>query len=180
MKVAVRRYFTIPKNREISYDYIRVLSCFLVILAHASGSAQGYPGEFIRTLVLTAMPIFFFLSGALVLNDPRTENVGSFYWRRFVGVVVPFLMYGIIYTGWIDQGNLIPGLVTTEKILTVIHLVPTALVKNLAAPQAGHLWFVYSLTGLYLVSPFLRRGLIHLGGGAPEMLDLPDIYALCD
>ena len=159
MKEKIKKYFTIPEGRESIYDFIRVISCFCVIVIHASIETQGVTGAVFQVVSRTALPMFFLLSGALILGDERKESMGRFYWKRFVSILVPFLLYGIVYTGWVNQGHEIPEHMSRADLIVLFREIPNAVKLNLKEMQFFHLWFMYAILGLYLITPFLKTGL---------------------
>ena len=159
LKEKITNYFTIPEGRESIYDFIRVISCFGVIMIHASIETQGVSGAILQVASRTALPMFFLLSGVLVLGSDHEESIGRFYWKRFVSILVPFMLYGIVYTGWVNQQHEIPEHITRADIFVIFREIPNALKLNLQEMQFFHLWFMYAILGFYLVTPFLKTGL---------------------
>ena len=75
-------------QRIFYYDFLRAFAIFAVILCHVDGLI-GYsfynlklamPG-LLTCIALTGVPIFFMLSGALLLN--RAYSLKEFYKKRF-------------------------------------------------------------------------------------------------
>lgn len=141
-------------NRNIYYDKIRILAMFLVIGVHAVGSiaqfAQGGVQETVAGILDSinslGVPIFFALSGLLILSKDYTDIIG-FYKKRLIRIGIPYLIYSILYvcyfTGY-EEKNILG--------------IPAAYVKDIltANVHATH-WFVYSIMGLYFAAPFLSR-----------------------
>ncbi len=96
-----------PSEKKIIYwaDLIRVIAIFLVVVIHVSGQVTNVWGK-IPTLewmigniyggiARVAVPLFFMISGYLLL--PRSESLGSFYTKRMPRVVIPFVVWSVIY-----------------------------------------------------------------------------------
>jgi surface polysaccharide O-acyltransferase-like enzyme len=133
-------------------DLIRVVATVLVVTVHVSGQITNIWGKvpesdwFIANIyggiARICVPLFFMISGYLLL--PRSESLGTFYRKRMPKVVIPFIAWSLIYLGWYCGNH--PGTCTPS------------LVRNLLFVQGTyyHLWFMYSLIGIYLILPVLR------------------------
>lgn len=138
----------------IHFDIVRVIACIMVIVMHSPipGYNASLHGPFLTlTSYLTApcVPLFFMVSGALLL--PRKEGVDAFqYLKKRIGkILYPTVCFSLFYM-FINKGN----------------VDSTLLIKNLCSipfSTQGHgiLWFMYVLIGLYLlipiISPWIRN-----------------------
>jgi len=142
-------------SRDVVNDIIRIVAMFLVIGVHWFGSLEKYwPQDgaslFIYGLIdkLTGfgVPLFFSLSGYYILGKEITDIKG-FYYKRFVRVVVPYLLYAALYmlyfTVYEDHQ---PALFLKNYIINM-----------LTGNVHGTHWFVYSILGLYFATPFLSK-----------------------
>jgi surface polysaccharide O-acyltransferase-like enzyme len=127
-------------------DLIRVLAAFLVVLAHVrySGNGGGLAIIFYYILTRVAVPLFFIVSGFLLLS--KNESYVDFFRKRALKVFIPFLIWSIIYLLWQGEGLDQP----------FVEILKTYFVKILRGPRESHLWFFYELFGLYLFTPILR------------------------
>ncbi len=133
-------------------DLIRVVATFLVITVHVSGQITNVWGKvpevdwFIANIyggiARICVPLFFMISGYLLL--PRSESLGTFYRKRIPKILIPLIAWSLIYLGWYCGNH--PGTCTPP------------LIQNLLFVQGAyyHLWFLYSLLGIYLILPVLR------------------------
>lgn len=161
MKEKIKKYFTVSDSRRMIYDYIRILACLGIICLHTTGDRSEPLGVFFQTTSRIALPLFVLLSGVLLLGNPKKEPYLKFYWKRFVKIVVPYLIYGAIYTGWVNPGHVIPEKLTWEGVKTVILCFPDSAKLNMKMEtvQYFHLWFMLMIIGFYIVAPFFQRGL---------------------
>lgn len=159
MKDKLKKYFTVPESRSMVYDYIRILACLGIICLHTTGDRADTVGVFFETTSRVALPMFVLLSGILILGSPKREPYLKFYWKRFVKIVVPYLIYGAIYTGWVNAGHVIPEKITWEGLKYAIQCIPVSIKLNMQTMQYFHLWFMLMIIGFYLVAPFFQRGL---------------------
>lgn len=135
------------KKRDLSLDIIRILACLLVVFMHApipSGKADGLFLGALSYLTAPCIGLFFMVSGALLL--PVKQDLFTFLKRRLSKIVVPTVVWTAIYLALNVYCN---G--SETDILRAVMSVP------LSAQGHGVLWFMYSLTGLYLLAPILSE-----------------------
>ena len=137
------------QKRVIWLDWLRLVACFLVMLTHSTEPFYlGGEGSLILTHsdavwvavldVFSRAAVVLFVIASSYLQLPLHYSAGEFFRRRAVRILVPFLIWTIVY-----------ALVWGEPVQNFKDLVWNF---NYAA---GHLWFVYMLIGLYLVIPLL-------------------------
>lgn len=140
--------------RLFHYDYLRFFAVLCIIGIHSSDIVMQTDGEFnlqwwtgllIQIVVRIGLPIFFMISGALLLSG-KEESLSNFYLRRFSKIAIPLLVYSLIY------------LFVFNFKWTILHPMNfiSAVKYILAGPVYYHLWFVYSLLGLYTIAPFIK------------------------
>lgn len=83
--------------RDRGWDVLRVLACIMVIVVHARGpytyhanGALDFWADFYFVFVRAGVPLFVMLSSALLL--PLRQTTGDFLKRRFMRVVLPFVI----------------------------------------------------------------------------------------
>lgn len=154
---------TTMKQRIIFLDYMRVIACFMVIMVHScefffiDGSnigirsiSDGWWVSVIDSAFRCSVPLFVMISAYLLM--PVTTDARCFFKKRLVRVVIPFLIWSVLYATlpylWGDM--------TGDDV--------AALLLRLAYnfnDASGHMWFVYMLIGLYLfmpvISPWLEK-----------------------
>ena len=97
----------------------------------------------LNSLFRSSVPLFVMISGAFLFP---VRNEGAFFRKRFSRVLVPFVVWCVIYAFylyWQRTINLQGALLDILKILVNF------------GTDVGHLWFVYMLLGIYLVAPVL-------------------------
>ena len=90
-----------------------------------------------------AVPLFFMISGALLLNQ-KNEPLSRFFSKRFTKVIIPLIGWSIIYI-------LFRKYSLHQNIDISDHLIELFYKK-----QYFHLWFLYTLIGLYLFIPIFK------------------------
>ena len=136
-------------NRQIWIDWLRVAACFMVFVVHSTepfylggdgalilNETDAFWSSFFDTLVRSCVPLFIIASS--YLQFPTKYPAGEFFKRRTVRVLIPFLIWTIVY-----------ACVWGEPVENFKNLL---LNFNYAA---GHLWFVYMLIGVYILMPIL-------------------------
>jgi len=142
-----------PKKKLFYADLIRVLAVFMVMIIHASApllAAWGKEtpdywmwGNGFDSVVRACVPLFVMLSGALILG--RQEPLGDFFSKRFSRLLLPFVIWVAVFINWriFYIGEVLPP----DKIILMV----------LKGPVYYHLWYLYMVMGLYLITPFLRH-----------------------
>ena len=148
--IATKNKNTVKEIRPtISYDYLdtlRLLACFAVILLHYSGSYTyrfGIPtfdlGILYFTVTRWCVPIFLMITGALLLN--KSYNIKSFYKKRFLRILPPFIFWSFIYIVFKLLNDKI-------KIGDVINMI-------LVNGAEFHFWYIHLIIGLLLFLPLI-------------------------
>ena len=135
------------KEKTSWVDFVRFIGAFLVVLAHIEnwGAGPAWAKNFYYALSRVGVPLFFLISGYLLLS--KQEDLLTFFRKRASRIVIPFLVWSIIYD--VQNSDAFAGGVTLEGILKMF-------IRILRGPRETHLWFFYSLIGLYLLTPILR------------------------
>lgn len=153
----------LARGRTVHLDYLRVLSAIFVVTIHVTDALlYNFPrasGEYIYAVAIQAIvrmgvPLFFMISGALLLSRPATA-VFDVYATRLTRLLVPLTVYSVMYVGAKNPASLLSlggwG-VFFQKVL--------------AGEVFYHLWFVYALAGIYLLAPLLSLALNKASRGA--------------
>ena len=136
-------------NREVWIDWMRVTACLMVMTVHSTEPFYlGGEGSLILTqtdarwvslfdtFVRACVPLFVVASS--YLQFPLHYSTGQFLKRRVIRVVVPFVVWTLVYAlYWGEPADNLRSLLLNFNY------------------AAGHLWFVYMLLGLYLLMPML-------------------------
>ena len=158
-------------------DTLRVTSAFLVIVAHFlmcdafKGTYIGYALCYdVASIVNTT---FLALSGYLIpASLERMPNLGRFYWRKIIRVVVPFTVSYFVMTALAILPALLNETFSTRvPLISVLHggklshmiygMFPTDIniVKYFGSNVYWFVgeWFMWAILGLYLISPLLYK-----------------------
>ena len=153
--------FTEKIKRQVYLDKLRVLATVLVIAVHTVSlgstlvperSAVWYGFEISNYLFLCCNLLFIMISGALLL-PVKGEPAGQFYRKRFLKVLVPMVIYYILYV------------CAKEGFVWLLPDHWGAMLKRilLGAPEeAPHFWLIYVIIWLYVLTPFFRYVVQHI------------------
>ena len=148
------------QRRTINYfQWLRALGALGIVILHAFvtvrvavdaetlGPVRLAIEETISIVVARwAVPVFFMMSGALML-DPEREMGWDKVLRHVWRLVFVLLTFGL-------------GFCLAESVFYHGELSPAAVLEaanNLLAQQSwDHMWFVYELVGYYLMTPLIR------------------------
>lgn len=145
------------QTRNQGLDLLRALACYMVIQVHAGEffyiEAEGkvLPGadamwtNLYNSLFRIAVPLFIMLSGYFLLPI-KEATTGAFFRKRFSRVLIPFVVWCILYAvyQYLMGRSDLPGVFTNILKIPVNYGV-----------EVGHLWYVYMLIGLYLFAPVI-------------------------
>ena len=158
----------IMKQRNYNFDIMRVLACIMIICMHAPMPTVNANGIILSTISYFTAPglcLFFVISGSLLL--PIKTDTTTFLKKRLGKVIMPTLVFTILYIFI----NYITG--EQQNILRTICSIP------FSAQGHGVLWFMYTLIGLYLVSPIISKWLDTATKAEIEFYLLLWIISLC-
>ena len=115
---------------------MRALACFAVILIHASiitNPSEWWANNFYGVIPRFAVPFFFMISGALLTNKKHEPK--AFLKKRLQRVIIPLIVWSVVYYIW-KQDDYKSCLNFFKQLFSF--------------PIYYHLWFLYSMIGVYL------------------------------
>ncbi|MBE5853172.1 MAG: acyltransferase [Lachnospiraceae bacterium] len=144
------------ENRKMYLDYARVMAVMLVIMTHACSAQQNDTAATPWKLTLLTVcagislvcnPLYVMISGALLLSSKKEEKIGRFYYKRFIKIVIPLIIYYLIYLCLAEEVSLLPpkniGAALKQILAGASDVVP-------------HFWMIYVLISLYISAPFVK------------------------
>lgn len=154
-------------SRKVYLEAIRMIASFFVIFNHTGSNgfflfAQRTPGSaafwvylFFSVLCTVSVPLFFMISGALMLNR-ENEPLGSL-WKNKIGknILIIFL-----FAFW----DYLADLLLSPESADLRWMVYSVINGNLTGGRIwyGHLWFLYAYIAYLICLPFLRGMVKHL------------------
>jgi surface polysaccharide O-acyltransferase-like enzyme len=98
------------------------------------------------------------ISGALLLDPRKKEDLRTFYAKRLSRILAPILFRSAFFLLWSMMKGVVKGNPPSAVDL---------LKRILAGTPYFHMWFLYMIATLYLFTPFFRR--IVAGSTRPEI-----------
>lgn len=145
--------------RKQFLDVLRVLATCAVVLMHVLTGAIDVTDASImpeyRSLLLSVMdlvtwcvPIFLLISGYLFLNPERTLTYPVMIKKYCRRIALAILLFGVPYAA--------SELVVAERTFR-IRMIPEALKMTLTGHTWSHMWYLYLILFLYLITPLLKK-----------------------
>ncbi|WP_404396300.1 acyltransferase [Pseudoalteromonas phenolica] len=142
-------------------DNSRIIAIYAVVLLHVSagivtgndvGTEYWWVGNVYDSAVRWCVPVFVMISGALLLDPAKQEDLATFYTKRLSRILVPIMFWSAFFLAWAFLKGVMKG-----NELTVVDL----LKKLLTGKPHYHMWFLYMIISLYLFTPFFRKIVTH-------------------
>lgn len=142
------------KSRILSYDIIRIIAICAVIMVHSSASIliESSPSSFdymvgnvFNSLSRLGVPLFIMLSGALILNENKILTKQKLF-KNIRQLALLLVIWSLIY-----------AIIFRIHVPLVHHeaVSPRVFWESFFLGHY-HLWYLYMMIGLYLVTPILR------------------------
>lgn len=137
-------------NREKNMDFLKVIACIFVVTLHVtafylmnsieSGGFNLFSSTIISVFTRVSVPIFVMISGRYLIKNYTTKK--DFYVKRLPRALVPLIFWNIIYTLF--------------RFIIDPNLNLQSLLKDILMGGASiHLWYLYLLVLLYILTPFI-------------------------
>lgn len=136
-------------------DMMRSFASIAVVFIHAAAGrtagaisfSEGPSWLMVNAILILSrwsVPVFFMLSGALLLDPSRQESTVDFYRKRCARIGLPLIFWSLFY-------------IIFDALLNGNHIsIRDVVAKIISARPEVHLWFIYAIVMLYLVTPFTR------------------------
>lgn len=146
-------------KRDIRLEIMRIVAIFFVIFNHTDNygfylfSNYDYT-DFHFWVYLPfsvfckfAVPIFFMISGALLLE--KKESINDIYKKRVLRMLVVLFLVSLLYYIF----DIVIGVVTLYGIGNFFDFIYGLITGNIR----GHLWFLYAYIVFLMISPLLKK-----------------------
>lgn len=146
-------------DRRIAYyDILNVISCFGVVCLHSNGYVHTYDKDdwWLRVLIEVvfyfAVPVFFMLSGANLMEYRKRYSTVQYVHKRFMKGVLPYLLWGCFFT-------CISICASGASNISIKEIVRTF--TDGSIPYTNY-WFFIPLFFIYAYIPFLSLMVVRL------------------
>jgi surface polysaccharide O-acyltransferase-like enzyme len=153
-------------------DILRIFSMWSVVFLHsAAGLLRSDANSLawsitnvLTGIMSTSVPIFFMISGALLLRSENTISIRYTFRKRLPKVLIPFLTWSFVAAfyylvtikmqqGYFDGAGLL-----------------RRLSRILVEPTTIHLWFMYALIPMYMIAPLLKKLVTDMNDGLKQYM----------
>ena len=137
------------KVRDYRLDILRVIALAMIILMHSplTCSVPAYVLSGISYFTSPSIGLFFMISGALLLGNNLSTK--EFLKKRFTKILFPTIFWTFFYL----IIKYYSGQLSATGVLKAVLSIP------FSAQARSILWFMYTLAGLYLLTPVLSQWL---------------------
>lgn len=144
-------------DRNYTIDTLRTIAALLVIMIHV---AVGYvnpgmksqnfdlsfwTGNVLDSFSRICVPLFIMISGMFLIG--RNETFRESYEKRAAKILIPLTFWSFLYLVY---------LITLRRVANVDPDIDSLLKSVILGQPFYHLWYLYMLIGLYLVTPILN------------------------
>jgi len=144
------------KNTNENKNYIYVLRAFsmlAVIFLHSSSNILRvekitfgwHIANIITSYITIGVLIFFMISGALLLQSNKTDDISYLWKKRLPKLFIPLVMWSLV------------SILKDYWFKRDIEAMNQALISFLYKPAAVHFWFMYTIIPIYIISPVIKR-----------------------
>ena len=158
-----------PKKREANYDLLRIISTFAVVVIHVVATFFAYNDAKVPTnchfgtLLIShvarfSVPCFLMLSGAFLLADGRNADYKYFYKKSVKNIGITGSIFCLLYVLYrMTTVTLGTFVLHTHSVEALGSRLLKIFIDLLSGQISGHLWYLYTLIGVYLAVPFVIR-----------------------
>lgn len=148
------------KERVIYADLLRIIAIFGVIMIHTTanvmlstlpvGNGVWNIANALTSIVRFSVPLFFMVSGVFFLDPKRDMPIKKIFCKNILRLVSALVFWAVLYElyyvieAWIKSGEF------------SWPMLGNGIMKILTGNGHFHLYFIYIMIGLYIVSPVLR------------------------
>lgn len=144
------------KKYILYFDLLNIVACFCVIYMHCNSTVHAYSNTrvwkeslFVETVAYWAVPIFFMLSGATLMEYREKYDTKTYFKKRIFKTFLPFILWNIFIL--IEKG-------VVEKTIELGNIKFTTLIDMILNSKIESIyWFFIPLFMIYLSIPVLAQ-----------------------
>lgn len=133
------------QKRDTSLDLLKVMAAFAVVKLHSG--FYGFAGAVLQYMCGFAIPIFFMVSGALLLNRPNGMSK-NYVIKRMIRILGLMFVWNLIVVVLV--------MIKNKSVMNPLEYMIQAMFQN---GYFWHFWYLWSLLFLTALSPLLHRAL---------------------
>ncbi len=136
------------QKRNLELDILRCLALLAVISMHVHVTARSRVDELLCSLEFAAVtwcvPVYVMISGRLFLAQEKEMPISRYFTKYIARIAVAFVFWSAVYQGMFCLLGAYEGLNWKGIFAEFVN-----------GPY--HMWFLWMICGLYLLTPVLRR-----------------------
>ena len=145
---------SIKKERIVYFDILNILAIIAVVALHCNGIVHNNPNRsawdsslIVECLFYWAVPVFLMLSGATLMKYRERYDTKTFFKKRFLRVLIPFIFWATFMFVW--------KIFTKQMNFEDVNSVKKLLNAFLANKEESTYYFMFNIIGIYLTMPLL-------------------------
>lgn len=151
-------------SRNFTIDTLRTVATLLVILLHVSAEyveiaishntisdTSFWVGNIVDSFSRICVPLFVLISGMFLLG--RNETFKESYYKRASRIFIPLISWTIIYLMF----RVLLSYMEDDPIS-----IKSLFVRVILGKPYYHMWYLFMLIGLYLITPVINKSIINL------------------
>lgn len=143
-------------RRNYSLDVARIVAVLAVLMIHCSANfVANYPlftsefvfGNLFESLSRLGVPLFLMISGSLFLDERREFTLKSILSKNVKSIAIITIIWATVYS---VVFNIIFPLLTGDAVS----------IKSVISGMINghfHMWYLYMIIGVYIITPFLKK-----------------------
>lgn len=146
------------EERIVYLDYLKAMAIVAVVIVHVA--TEWIDADLPMGILLIyetmfgisrfCVPIFFMVTGALLLGRKDIDSVKCVFLHRILVVLIPAFWYGMLY----KILRMIIG--HTWSQVSLLAFLKQYMIEFVTGKMEFHFWYVYAVIGVYLTVPILQ------------------------
>ena len=142
------------KKRIVYFDVLNIIAIIAVIAMHCNGIVHSNPNVkawdtslIVECICYFAVPIFCMLSGATLMNYRQKYDTKTFFKKRMIKVLIPFLFWAVFMFVW--------KIATNQMNMSQFTNIKDWINAFFNNKEESTYYFMFEILGIYLTMPLL-------------------------
>ena len=142
----------VKPKRLVYLDILNIIAMIQVVDLHVNGIVHSHPeirawntSLIVKVLFYWGVPLYLMISGANLMNYRSKYDTKTFFKKRFIKVVIPFLFWAMVMFAYRLKKNLFHTYHSFAEFINAF----------LSNEEQSTYYFIFEILGLYLTMPFL-------------------------
>lgn len=145
--------------RSSALSYLRIFATIMIVASHTWSTLPENPDmfsltaaettflEILYTLTKWCVPSFFMVTGALLLRKDKEISIRECIFKYAKRMLLALVIFGIPYALLI---------IYFDSRMLSLSMISDSIIRVINGDSFGHLWYLYTLIGIYLFLPFIK------------------------